>query len=74
MEKEYYIEFRKRQIKDPKGPAWDYSIIEDYDYIWAKTEEEAKDIIESIYAIVEITLIEEYYDDMTDILRGIAND
>ena len=63
MEQQYYIEFNRR---DKKDISWDYSIIEDYDYIWAESENDARDIIESIYGNVEITLIEEYEDKQND--------
>ena len=62
MEKEYYVEF----LRDSTEP--------DYDYIWAVSPQDVENIIASVYGDVEITLIEEYYDDMTDILRGIAHD
>ena len=65
MEQQYYIEFSKRVMNNP-STSWDYSIIEDYDYIWAESENDARDIIESIYGNVEITLIEEYEDKQND--------
>lgn len=57
-EKEYYIEFTRHN----------------YDYIWAESEEDAKNNIFEIYGYVDITLIEEYKNDMPEIVSGIAND
>ena len=58
MEKEYYVEFIHRVIKD--NVSYDYSTKSDYDYIWAESEEDAKDIIREIYGMVDITLVELY--------------
>ena len=58
MEKEYYVEFNHRVIKD--NVSYDYSTKSDYDYIWAESEEDAKDIIREIYGMVDITLVELY--------------
>ena len=58
MEKQYYVEFNHRVIKD--NVSYDYSTKSDYDYIWAESEENAKDIIREIYGMVDITLVELY--------------
>ena len=55
MEKQYYIEFIREVLQG------DYFIEkDDYDYIWAESEEDAKDIIREIYGMVDITLVELY--------------
>ena len=63
MEKQYYILFNRLMKHRYQLP--DYTV-EDYDYIWAESENDARDIIESIYGNVEITLIEEYEDKQND--------
>ena len=61
MEKEYYVEFNHRVIKD--NVSYDYSTKSDYDYIWAVSVQDVENIIASVYGDVDITLIEEYIED-----------
>jgi ribosomal protein S7 len=55
----YFIEYIKRVMVEPKKNSWNYVLNQDFKYIDADSEEEALDILESMYSVKEVLEIKQ---------------
>ena len=55
---QYYIEFIKRVKVEPKKNSWNYNLEQDMEYIEAASDDEALDILDSMYSVKEVLLVE----------------
>lgn len=55
---QYYVEFVKRVMVEPRKNAWNYNLVNDSVYLEAFDDNEALDLLESMYSVKEVLKVE----------------
>jgi hypothetical protein len=55
---QYYVEFVKRVMVEPRKNAWNYTLENDSVYLEADSDNEALDLLDSLYSVKEVLKVE----------------
>jgi hypothetical protein len=56
--KQYYVEFVKRVMVEPRKNAWNYTLETDSVYLEAFDDNEAVELLECLYSVKEVLKVE----------------